>query len=70
MSDEEAEADRTPDKPAGTEQHPQGENPARQGPSDGAEIQREDAPDAPPPSSAEPAAEAGPGRPGISNPRR
>ena len=58
----------TPDKPAGTEQHPPDSNPGRQGPGDdgapsapGSEDERNDH---------EPPAESGPGEPGIPAPRR
>jgi hypothetical protein len=57
----------TPDKPAGSESHPPGVNPARQGPSQG----KEEAPQRPPtPKEREPRPEASPGEPGVTSPKR
>jgi hypothetical protein len=59
--------ERTPDKPPGTEQHPPGENPERQGP--GAPTEQAP-PDAERPQTGEPPPEASPGEPGVTNPKR
>jgi hypothetical protein len=59
---------KTPDKPEGTEQHPPGRNPARQGPDKG---HREDAgPETRPPGTGEPRPEASPGEPGVTSPKQ
>jgi len=56
-----------PDKPAGSEPHPTGANPARQGPG-------QDKPDKPnrkrPLKDRQPPPEASPGEPGIPNPKQ
>jgi len=59
---------RTPDKPAGTETHPPGRNPERQGP--GSDAADKPGGKRPKPASDEPRPEASPGAPGISGPKR
>lgn len=58
----------TPDKPDGTEKHPPGRNPSRQGPGEGDEkqAQRKQRPAA----TGEPRPEASPGEPGVTAPKR
>jgi hypothetical protein len=59
---------KTPDKPEGTEQHPPGRDPARQGPDDGRRKAAE--PQTRPPATGEPRPEASPGEPGVTSPKR
>jgi hypothetical protein len=61
--------DRTPDKPAGTEQHPPDVNPARQGPGEG-KPRRDEQSEKRPPGTGEPRPEASPGEPGVSGPKQ
>lgn len=62
--------DHETDKPAGTEQHPPGANPARQGPDRGKADPEQPPPDAQPPASGAVEPEGSPGEPGITSPQR
>ena len=55
------------DKPEGTEQHPPGNEPGRQGP--GEEAPGDEATEAQPPATGEPRDDEAPGRPGITSPK-
>ena len=56
------------DKPEGTEQHPPGEDPARQGPGEGG-AEDESAPTRPP-QTGDPHPAESPARPGVTSPKR
>lgn len=59
--------DKTPDKPRGSERHPPGRNPERQGPDPG---QADDRREEPSRDTAEPHPEEAPGRPGVTRPKQ
>ena len=56
------------DKPEGTEQHPPGSDPAREGPGEGAAD--EPGKETRPPATGEPRGDESPGQPGVTSPKR